>query len=429
MKVFTRDYRITGEYHPLWAGYFGDLRPCVMDIEATGLDRRRCKVVLIGILMPTESGVRITQFLAENHYEEAAVLDAAMDHIERENAGYLITFNGCAYDVPFINARLDACMSGRQLSMYHFDLFRFLQKTTDMKSRLGSMKQTSIEDYYGILSDRGDTISGRESVALFDQYAISRSSTIEKILLTHNREDVLHLNRLMYHVMADIPAEPDAEHAVCGSAAESSGKCGRRAAAFGQDSECGRRALAPDLHRALAVYGFPAAGGRLSARPSIRSVKTDSAVLRITGEQLRDPVSMAFFPDMESPLTVSFNAGTSSYEIECPVRCRGDDLYMDVSFLFDTASQGYRHSEAGSPGPGIMPAASENGSASAEPHNESFAVPPYASSDAPSDVSSYMPPDEPLAGLVSDPDYVNGYLILNSRTINLITRIILDLYM
>jgi len=151
-------------------------------------------------MMRTDSGVRITQFLAENHYEEAKVLEAAMDYLEENRAGYLITFNGCAFDVPFINARLDANFLGRQLKMYHFDLYRFLRRCTDMKDRLQSMSQMSIEDYYGILSDRGDTITGRESVALFDQYAISGNSTIEKIILTHNREDVLHLNRLVIKI-------------------------------------------------------------------------------------------------------------------------------------------------------------------------------------------------------------------------------------
>ena len=67
-----------------------------MDIEATGLDRSRCKAVLIGLLMRTDKGVTITQFLAENHYEEDKVLDAAMDYLEKNNAGYLVTYNGCA---------------------------------------------------------------------------------------------------------------------------------------------------------------------------------------------------------------------------------------------------------------------------------------------------------------------------------------------
>ena len=325
MKVFTRDYRITGEYHPEWDAYFSGMKPCVLDIEATGLDRSRCKAVLIGLLMRTDSGVRITQFLAENHYEESKVLDAAMDYLEENDAGYLITFNGCAFDVPFINARLDANFMGRELKMYHFDLYRFLRRCTDMKERLESMSQMSIENYYGILSDRGDTITGKESVALFDQYAISGNSTIEKIILTHNREDVLHLNRLMYLALADVP----------------------------------------DIHQALARYGFPAAGGRLSVRPKIKSF---AKVLRITGEQITDPIAAAYFPDAEEPLTVTFNATSSSFEIVAPLSSHGEDLYMDVSFI-----------------------------------------------------------DSPI--LRTDPDCINGYLILDSRTVNLVSCALAEMYL
>ena len=324
MKVFTRDYRITGEYHPAWDAYFRGMKPCVLDIEATGLDRSRCKAILIGLLMRTGSGVRITQFLAENHYEESKVLEATMDYLEENDAGYIITFNGCAFDVPFINARLDANFLGRQLKMYHFDLYRFLRRCTDMKDRLASMSQMSIENYYGILSDRGDTITGKESVALFDQYSISGNSTIEKIILTHNREDVLHLNRLMYLTLADVP----------------------------------------DIHQALASYGFPSAGGRLSVRPK---VKNFARTLRITGEQITDPIAAAYFPGADDPLTVTFNASSASFEITAPLSSHGDDLYIDISFID-----------------------------SPELHN--------------------------------DRDCINGYLILNPRTVNLLSRVLSESY-
>ena len=336
MKVFTRDYRITGEYHPLWNGYFDGMEPCVLDIEATGLDRSRCKAILVGLLTRTESGVRVTQFLAENHYEEAKVLDAAMDFIDELGPSYLVTFNGCGYDVPFINARLEANFLERQIKMYHFDLYRFLRRQTDLRHRLDSLSQKSVENYYGILEDRGDTISGRESVALFDQYALTGNSTIEKIILTHNREDVLHLHRLMYLALADVP----------------------------------------DLHQALAGYGLPAAGGRLSARPSLKKsgpFNKPDYTLRITGQQITDPVSCAFFPDAGSPVTAIFNASSSSFEISLPLSSRGDDLFVDISFL------------------------------QKDEQNKDPAV------------------AESVGLLTADPDCVNGYLILNPRTVNLLS--------
>ncbi len=301
-----------------------------MDIEATGLDRSRCKAVLIGLLMRTDKGVTITQFLAENHYEEDKVLDAAMDYLEKNNAGYLVTYNGCAYDVPFLNARLDANFMGRHIGMYHFDLYRFLCKCTDMRKRVERMSQMSIEDHYGIFSDRGDTITGRESVALFDQYALSGNSTVEKIILTHNREDVLHLHRLMYLTLADVP----------------------------------------DIHQALAVYGLPAAGGRLSVRHTIKraaSGKKADPVLKITGEQIKDPVSCAYFPDGNSPVTAVFNSESRSFEIDVPVNTHPESLFMDTSLL---GADAFR----------------------------------------------------------DDPDCVNNYLILNARTTNLVSRYLAEKY-
>ena len=323
MKIFTRDHRITGDYHPQWNEYFGGMKPCVLDIETTGLSGSRAKVILIGLLTYTDKGVRITQFLAENHYEECKVLDAAMDFLRSEDIGYLITFNGQSFDVPFMNARLEANFSGSPLDLYDFDLYRFLRNATDLKSRIGSLSQKSVENYYGILGDRGDTITGRESVIMFDEYALTGNSTLEKIILTHNREDVLHLNRLMYLALSDID----------------------------------------DIHCALAGYGFPAAGGRLSVRPKLMKQKK---ILRITGSQNRDAVSCAYFPDAGCLCTVEFKALSSSYEIDAPVGRLDDEYYIDAESLgFD---------------------------------------------------------------LSGDPMCVNGYLILDSRTVNLISRLLAEKY-
>ena len=290
MKTFTRDYRITADYPSWFNSYFEGMKPCILDIEATGLDPSRCKVCLIALLVHTDSGIRITQFLAENHYEENRVLDAAMDFLKREDIGYLITFNGQAYDVPFINRRLERSFSDEHLDLFDFDLFRYLRKGTDLKRRIGSMSQKSIEEHYGIFSDRRDTISGRESVRLFDEYSLTGNSTIEKIILTHNREDVLQLCRLM-HLSLDEPEDPDA---------------------------------------ALALHGFPAADGRFAVRPAL---SRPGKILRITGEQLKQPVAASYFPDETSPVTAVFNASSSSFEIDLSVERMDSECYVDLQPL------------------------------------------------------------------------------------------------
>ena len=323
MKTFTRDYRISGGYPDRYSEYFNGLNTCVFDIESTGLDPSRSKVCLVAMLTLTDAGVRITQFLAENHYEENRVLDAAMEFFEEEGTDCLITFNGMAFDVPFMNRRLEANFAGSRIDMYDFDLYRFLRRGTDLKDRIGSLSQKSVEDHYGICSDRQDTITGRESVTLFDQYALSGNSTIEKIILTHNREDVLQLHRLMQLTAG----EPE------------------------------------DFDAAMALHGFPVLGGRLTARPYIRKSKK---VLCITGEQLRDTFSAVFYPDMDSPVTAEFNQAASSYEISAPVGRLNDEYYIDLEPLGLTGR------------------------------------------------------------LSDDPQFVNGYLILDPRSINLVSGMIVE---
>jgi len=315
MKVFTRDYRITGEYPTPFSGYTAGLRPCVFDIETSGIDSSRSRVILTAMLTMTENGVRITQFLAENHYEEGKVLNATCDFMKRENIGYLITFNGASFDLPFYNKRADVNFE-EEIRLYNFDLYRFLRGNTDLAHRIGSLSQKSLENYYGIASDRQDTISGRESIALFDEYSMSGNSTLEKIILTHNREDVLQLHRLMFLSLD----EPE------------------------------------DFDSAIAKYGFPVLDGSYTVRPSLVKGKK---MLRICGDQIKNPVSAAYFPDFGSPLTSVFNAETALYEIDAPAGRLDDDFYIDADAL------------------GL--------------------------------------------GLSDDPDCVNGFVVLSPRTINLVS--------
>lgn len=337
MKIFTRDYRMNHIYSPVFGEYYSGLKSCVLDIEATGLDPSRCKVILMGLLTETDDGVRVTQFLAENHYEEHKVLQATLDFLRDEGIDYLITFNGLRYDIPFINTRLEANFidadpdSGQSaLKLYDFDLYRFLRKCSILPKTMDSLSQASCEQRFGIANNRQDTITGRESVALFDEYSISGNTTVEKIILTHNREDVLQLYQLMQLASRNEYAD----------------------------------ILDGDFHSAIAKYGFPVGtlqhSIRFSARPVLNEKKK---LLTITGDQLASPISAAYFPDIDNPITATFNKTTASYEIQLPVNSHGNYFFVDIQKL------------------GL-------------------------------DIND-------------DPDIINGYLILNSRTINLISRNIL----
>lgn len=304
MKIFTRDYRMEGALPASYTKYFQGLRCCVLDIETSGLSRDSSKLILMGLLTETESGVRVTQFLAENHYEEHKVLEATMQFLKSENIGYFTTYNGASFDVPFINKRLEAAFMDDHLSLYDLDLFRFIKCATDLKNRIGSLRQVAVENYYGILEDRQDSITGRESITMFDEYSITGNTTLEKIILTHNREDVLHLYRLLHLVLADVDKDGY-------------------------------------MDTGMSKYGFPILDGKLSVRACVKKPKgAAGSVLRITGEQLKDPFSAAFFPDIDFPITAEFKADAAAFEIEIPIEKAPDIAEGSCPYYLDAGSLG-----------------------------------------------------------------------------------------
>lgn len=128
---------------------------------------------------------------------------STMEFLCEEGVDYLITYNGSAFDIPFVKQRLELLHLPYILNMYEYDLYNFIRSNTNLKSEIGSISQKNVEAYFGIGTNRKDVISGRESVKLFSEYAVNQDSVIEKIILTHNREDVLQLNHLVNIVGQD----------------------------------------------------------------------------------------------------------------------------------------------------------------------------------------------------------------------------------
>lgn len=299
MKVFTRDYRIPHFKSSAFSRYFGGSRPCVFDIEATGLDPQRCKLVMTAMLVETPEGVRITQFLAENHYEEERVLAATMEFLKDEGIDFIITYNGARYDVPFVNTRLEKLIMPYNLNLYDLDLYRFIKKETILPKLMKSLSQGMVEEFFGFRNDRKDTITGRESVALFDKYALTGDSITEKIILTHNREDVLQLYKILCALSAD------------GWMAKLKRSC---------------------FDEAISDYGMPVADkdGNIVMTASCR---INGAVLEITGSQLVDPISAAKFRDADRDFDADFRSTTRTYAINVYLNEYEGNLFVNPERL------------------------------------------------------------------------------------------------
>ena len=340
MKKFTRSYNTYIYSGQIFDLYHGGLKPCIFDIETTGLSAQRGnKIILTACLIPNSTGVTITQFLAENPYEEDRVIMATMDFLKDESIDYLITYNGASFDIPFMKQRLATKNLPYVLNMYEFDLYNFIRSNTGLKSQIGSLSQKNVEQHFGISSNRKVVISGRESVKLFAEYAINQDSVIEKIILTHNREDVLQLCHLFNIIGRNNFG------AVLG---EGDNGCGGFNGAGIHDVNMAPIVSNHRLDAALAQTGagLPSAGGELTARPRLAA-----GCLTVAGRQLRAPhklsdntdfaINANFFPETASSISAEFIKENCSYQIRVPLEKHENSQFLDIKkMLLDAESSG-----------------------------------------------------------------------------------------
>lgn len=340
MKKFTRSYNTYIYSGQIFDLYHGGLKPCIFDIETTGLSAQRGnKIILTACLIPNSTGVTITQFLAENPYEEDRVIMATMDFLKDESIDYLITYNGASFDIPFMKQRLATKNLPYVLNMYEFDLYNFIRSNTGLKSQIGSLSQKNVEQHFGISSNRKDVISGRESVKLFAEYAINQDSVIEKIILTHNREDVLQLCHLFNIIGRNNFG------AVLG---EGDNGCDGFNGAGIHDVNMAPIVSNHRLDAALAQTGagLPSAGGELTARPRLAA-----GCLTVAGRQLRAPHKLSdntdfamnanFFPETASSISAEFIKENCSYQIRVPLEKHENSQFLDIKkILLDAESSG-----------------------------------------------------------------------------------------
>ena len=164
----------------------------VFDIETTGLSSKYCKVILIGIMYNLNNKTIIKQFFAENEDDENKLLLEFINEIK--NFENHITFNGLTFDIPFLNSRFDKHNINYNLSKdKDIDILKLIKPFKE-KLSLPDCKLKTLEKYLGIY--REDTISGKESVELYNEYVCSKCNNLKDKILLHNYEDIYYLGKI-----------------------------------------------------------------------------------------------------------------------------------------------------------------------------------------------------------------------------------------
>ncbi|OFI06950.1 putative 3'-5' exonuclease [Clostridium acetireducens DSM 10703] len=172
------------------------------DIETTGFDKEEDKIILVSLgAYKTKSKFVVKQYYAEELDDEIKLLYAFSKDIE----GYekWCSYNGIAFDEPFVEKRMIKNDVSFMFPEKHIDLYRIIRP---YYKQLGMERCNlkTVEKYIGI--NRKDRINGGESVKLYYEYLKNKDIRLRDTIMLHNYEDVLNLPKifkLVYKIEQD----------------------------------------------------------------------------------------------------------------------------------------------------------------------------------------------------------------------------------
>lgn len=201
MYIMTKEIEV--QLPQILRDYYTESNYMILDIETTGLSRDYTEVILVGMIYNLDNQWFITQIFCDHRDEEKELLEALMKYIHKDHV--LITYNGHAFDIPYLNRRFELNDIPFIVSKEkHFDLYRVIRASKKALD-LPNYKLKSIETFLGI--HREDDISGKESVELYEMYEYSPTKYLRNKILLHNYEDILLMVptlEILNHVPEDI---------------------------------------------------------------------------------------------------------------------------------------------------------------------------------------------------------------------------------
>lgn len=165
-----------------------DLAPgtCLLDIETTGLSRDRDRPFLLGLLIGrTDGGSDCLQIYdpsggKDPSLQEALVLKAAQYLEDRE----VISYNGRAFDLPFLEASLKRAGLPPLKYTSSFDIYAWLRaRRRLLAGDIGPL--ANLEKEAGFI--RKDRLSGQ---AVASSAALMANREVADLVLGHNRDDL-----------------------------------------------------------------------------------------------------------------------------------------------------------------------------------------------------------------------------------------------
>ena len=168
-----------------------------LDIETLGLSSR--PIILIGLARVRGGSIITRQYLLRSVGEEQAALTAVLPTLEEEGAA-LVTFNGRAFDLPYIRERLACYGIPAGPAVPHFDVLHFARRRWG--NSLATCRLSALEtEVLGV--SREIDVPGWMVPEFYDAYRRTGSPGPLLPVVEHNRQDVVSLARLFALLRGD----------------------------------------------------------------------------------------------------------------------------------------------------------------------------------------------------------------------------------
>jgi uncharacterized protein len=170
-------------------------RLVALDIETMGLFSR--PIILFGAAFTKGDKIITRQFLARDVDEEASAISAFCSLVENNP---LVSYNGRAFDVPYINQRRWYYDLGGDIENIHFDMLPFARRF--LRDRTPDARLTTIEKYlFG--QERNDDVPGALVPEFYEEYLRTHNPGPLVPIIEHNRNDLVSLARLFSKFCGD----------------------------------------------------------------------------------------------------------------------------------------------------------------------------------------------------------------------------------
>ncbi|MGE5598489.1 MAG: ribonuclease H-like domain-containing protein [Bacteroidota bacterium] len=163
-----------------------------VDIETTGL-YNVLPLFLVGLLYADGDELHLVQYLARRFEEERPVLAAVVAEFSRFKT--IVSYNGRAFDVPYLTGRCLAQRVSCRLEHVHIDLLCHVRRK--YRGRLPDCRLATVEGALLCRGPRTDDTPGHLIPDLYHYFVKTQDQEIIRGIIEHNAQDLLALARLL----------------------------------------------------------------------------------------------------------------------------------------------------------------------------------------------------------------------------------------